>query len=338
MTRVTPSQTKYTLRVPATPDRMAPSGDIQTGYLLKLIDIAASISARCFAGSEFQVVTAAMDRTDFRAPIRPWDIITLDSVVTQRWNSSFEIQVKVNAWEYLSGTEREVAVAHLVFVGLPRHEGAALPDLLIENAEEKLLAEAADKRKAIRTHEGRELPMVPIDRESDDPVMLEKPMRLVHANAYQNVFGGVLMEWVERAGYLAAYRHVFEHTPVVDSAGLHVAEEDERSLVVARQDRMSFIAPAYIGETLQALAVVTQTWKSSLEVQVEMLALDPTTWNTRRIASSYLVYVQRKGRVSGSGQDSKGEPLAVPVWEPKTQRQKDRVTQANLRREHKVLV
>ncbi|MBY0404387.1 MAG: hypothetical protein K2X66_10855, partial [Cyanobacteria bacterium] len=95
------------------------------------------------------------------------------------------------------------------------------------------------------------------------------------------------------------------------------------AVVGVRMDRMSFLEPSFIGETLRAKAVVTKTWNTSMEVKVEVDSINPHTKQTRHVAHCFLVYVSQ-------GPD--GNPVTAPPWVPKTDAQKQRAEAADKRR------
>ena len=301
----------YIMRKPAELEDVDEYGFVKAGPVLKLIDVSGSIPALRHLNTDGvrkgSVVTASLDRTDFREPIRAWEMIRLDSRITQVWKSSMETQVKVMAEEIYTGKTREVATAHLVFVALdPDRKKMSFPAYSPKTYEERAMAKAADLRKANRQAEGKSAPMIPIDA-SDNPVTISKPTTSLDANGQSNVFGGVVLSVIDEAGSTAAKRQALSG---------HV--------VGVRQDRMSFIAPSFIGETLEAKSVVTKTWGTSMEVQVEVEAVNPNTGTRRKVASSYLVYVKL-------GANSR--PAEVPPFEPATELQKKRAESADLRRQ-----
>jgi acyl-CoA hydrolase len=126
------------------------------------------------------------------------------------------------------------------------------------------------------------------------------------ANIHRNVFGGVILELIHQAGSQAASRH---------AAGGPV--------IAVRQDRMSFKQPAYIGEEVRAEAVLTRVWRTSMEVRVDVSALDHKTGDLRHVASSYMVFV---------AQDTAGRPKPILPVEPQTPRQRQRWSDADVRR------
>lgn len=298
------------LRVPAYPEYMNALGHMKAGHVLKLIDIAGSISAKKYLGNNNVVVTASVDRTDFINPVRRWELITLESKLTQVWKTSMEAQITVSAWSFQTNETRDIATAYLVFVALDNHRHKTqVPPLRFETEAESQLAQAADIRKKLRTQEGKQLPIMPIDPADDNPVCIERLMTPNDANHMNNVFGGVILDIIDEAGSLAACRQALGGT-----------------VIGVRLDRMSFLEPAFIGETIQAMAIVTKTWHTSQEVQVEVTAHNPATGQVRPIAQSYLVYVSL---------GPEGQPVQVPPWIPRTSVQEERAQAADIRRENR---
>ena len=317
----------YFIRTPAYPWLLDEAGFVRAGHVLKLIDIAGSEAALRHlnhlntpeaippqaSGSEGTpprglVVTASLDRTNFHEPIHLWEMICLESRISRVWRKSLETEVRVWAENFLTGQSHPVATAYLVFVALDAktREKRSFPPLEPVTDEEKRLAQAADLRKANRVAEGKTAPFIPIE-DADQPLVLTRLMTPNEANAQSNVFGGVILSLMDEVGSQAAARQSLN-----------------QPIVGVRQDRMSFIAPTFIGETVEARAIITKTWHSSMEVQVEIYAINPNTPEPRRVASSYLVYVKL-----GVG----GKPGEVPPWVPRTPLQKQRAERADLRRE-----
>jgi acyl-CoA hydrolase len=302
----------YFIRTPAYPWLLDEAGFVRAGHVLKLIDIAGSEAAvrhlnRPPTSSPGLVVTASLDRTNFQEPIRLWEMICLESRISRVWQKSLETEVRVWAENFITGQSHPVATAYLVFVALDARtrEKRAFPPLEPVTEEDKRLAQTADLRKANRTAEGKTAPFIPIE-EADQPLVITRPMTPNEANAQSNVFGGVILSLMDEVGSLAASRQALNQT-----------------IVGVRQDRMSFIAPTFIGETVEAQAIITKTWHTSMEVQVEVHAINPNLPEPRRVASSYLVYVKL---------GPNGRPGEVPPWTPGTPLQKQRAERAELRR------
>jgi acyl-CoA hydrolase len=253
-------------------------------------------------------VTASLDRTNFRRPIHLWEMITLESRITCVWKTSMEVQVKVHADNIITGQTREIATSYLVFVALdPKtRQRIPFPPYKPKTLEERRLVQAAELRKKNRMAEGKTAPFIPIEAE-DQPVVISRHMTDNDANAQSNVFGGIILSLIDEAGSLAARKQALNS----DVTGV-------------QQDRMSFIAPTFIGETVEVKAIVTKTWNTSMEVQVEVEAINPNTLQRRRVASSYVFYV-RLG--------PNGKPCEVPPFHPQTDVQVKRAEMADIRRQ-----
>jgi acyl-CoA hydrolase len=302
---------RHFIRTPAYPWLLDDSGFVRAGDVLKLVDISGSEAALNHMHSHGQsavVVTASLDRTNFHSPIKLWDMMCLESRVSRVWKHSMETQVMVCAENFLTGERREIATAYLVFVALDmkNRDKLVLPTFEPVTPTEKMLAQAADLRKQNRLTEGKTAPFIPIEP-ADNPVELTRPMTPNDANTQSNVFGGIILSIIDEVGTQVAARQVLNQ-PVVG----------------VRQDRMSFIAPTFIGETVEAKAIVTKTWNTSMEVQVEVYAQNPNHAQPRLVATSYLVYV-RLG--------PNGRPGEVPPWQPVTEKQQQRAERADFRRQ-----
>jgi acyl-CoA hydrolase len=302
------------IRTPAYPWLLDSAGFVRAGHVLKVIDICGSEAALHHLnqnGEQNLVVTASLDRTNFKQPIRLWEMINLESCITRVWTTSMEVMVQVKADNIITGETRDIATSYLVFVALdPKTRNRiSFPPYQPKTLEEKRLAKAADLRKKIRSAEGKTVPFIPI--EADDlPIIITKQMTDNDANAQSNVFGGIILSLIDEAGSLAAKRQTLDGT-----------------VTGVQQDRMSFIAPTFIGETVEVKAIITKTWNTSMEAQVEIEAINPNTRQRRRVASSYLVYV-RLG--------PNGKPGEVPPFQPQTEVQEKRAEMADMRRQFRV--
>jgi acyl-CoA hydrolase len=305
-----PHESAYSLRVPAYPSDADETGHIKAGPVLKLIDLGGAIPAKRHVGEGLTVVTASLDRTDFLNPLYPWEMIELDARLTRVWNTSMESRVIVRAWNYETGETRDISEAYVVMVALDYSGGRVpverVPELTLDSEEDRQLASAADLRREIRKKEDVQTSFIEICDAEDDPTILSRRMTAQDANAVGNVFGGVLLELIHQVGRAAAHGHV-----------------PDGNFVCVRQDRMSFIEPAAVGEIIRAKAVVAQTWNTSMEVQVELCAINPKDASKRRIASSYLVYVRM---------DENHKPTLMPRWEAANDQQRERAEAANIRR------
>ncbi|MEM0951113.1 MAG: hotdog domain-containing protein [Cyanobacteria bacterium P01_H01_bin.74] len=300
------------LRTPAYPWLIDSNGFMQVGHVLKLIDILGSEAALFYLNQgkaeKNIVVTASLDRTNFYETVHLWEMLHLNSKVTQVWRTSAEIEVSVCAENILTCKKRLVATAYLVFVALSSksRERIEFPIYTPQTEADRQLGQAADLRKSNRIAETKELTIVPIE-DNEDPYVMSRVMSFNDANAQSNVFGGIILSLMDDAGQAVAGKQALG-----------------QPIVGVRVDRMSFIAPTFLGETVVVKALPTKTWRSSMEVQVEVSAKNPNTNQVRQVATCYLVYV-RLG--------PNRRPGEIPPWFPQTTLQERRAEQAQARRE-----
>jgi acyl-CoA hydrolase len=105
------------------------------------------------------------------------------------------------------------------------------------------------------------------------------------ANALGTMFGGMLMQWIDVAGAIAAARHA--RGPVV----------------TASMDRLHFLEPVRLGEVVVVQAQVNFVARSSMEVGVRVFVEDPRTRMRVQTTRAYLTFV---------AVDPAGQPRAVP--------------------------
>jgi acyl-CoA hydrolase len=125
------------------------AGNIHGGVIMKLADEAAALAA--IKHSRLRVVTAGIDRMDFRVPIYIGELVTFRATVNGAWRTSMEVGVRVEAepWDVASGAPVHVATAFLTFVaidaeGKPRE----VPPLALQDTEdERRFHEATIRRK-----------------------------------------------------------------------------------------------------------------------------------------------------------------------------------------------
>jgi acyl-CoA hydrolase len=127
-------------------------GHIFGGVILSLMDKTAAICA--FRHSRASVVTASIDRVDFREPIHLGDLVILKASVNYVGRTSMEVGVRVEAEELLTGRRRHTNSCYLTFVAVDRAgRPVAVPGLIPETPDEKRRFEAARERRARRLEE-----------------------------------------------------------------------------------------------------------------------------------------------------------------------------------------
>jgi len=116
-------------------------------------------------------------------------------------------------------------------------------------------------------------------------IQLAQIMMPEHANTQGNVHGGWIMKLVDEAGALASTRHAAHRT------------------VTVAIDQMVFRHPIHIGDLVLFNAEVTYTGRTSMEVEVDVIAEDPISGEQVHTNAAYLVYVAI---------DENGKPAQVP--------------------------
>ena len=104
-------------------------------------------------------------------------------------------------------------------------------------------------------------------------VTIAQLMHPEHANTQGNVHGGWIMKLVDEAGALACMRH------------------SNHRVVTVAIDQMVFRQPIRIGDLIILDAEVTYTGRTSMEVEVQVVAENPITGQRTHTNTAYLVYV-----------------------------------------------
>ena len=112
------------------------------------------------------------------------------------------------------------------------------------------------------------------------------------------------MKLVDEAGALACMRHA------------------QHRVVTIAIDQMVFRQPIHIGDLIILSAEVTYAGKTSLEVEVQVLAENPLTGEQVHTNTAYLVYVAL---------DDEGSPAKVPALIGETPKEKGRMKEAEER-------
>lgn len=131
-------------------------GRVHGGVVLRLCDEVAAIAA--MKHTRRRVVTAAVDRVGFRAPIFVGEVVTLQARVNAAWRTSLEVGVRVVAESLSSGEVRHVLSAYFTMVAVD-DEGTPLPVPSLEprDTEAERRLREAKVRRAGRLDERRSL-------------------------------------------------------------------------------------------------------------------------------------------------------------------------------------
>jgi acyl-CoA hydrolase len=127
-------------------------GHVFGGVILSMMDKTAAIAA--FRHCRLNVVTASIDRVDFREPIHLGDLVVMKASVNFAGRTSMEVGVRVEAEELLSGRRRHTNSCYLTFVAVDRNgRPVQVPALKPETPDEIRRYEAAKERRQQRNEE-----------------------------------------------------------------------------------------------------------------------------------------------------------------------------------------
>jgi len=122
------------------------------GAILSMMDKCAAIAA--FRHSRASVVTASIDRVDFREPIHLGDLVVMKASVNFVGHSSMEVGVRVEAEDLLTGRRRHTNSCYLTFVAVDRNgRPIEVPGLTPATEDEVRRHLAAQERRRRRLEE-----------------------------------------------------------------------------------------------------------------------------------------------------------------------------------------
>jgi acyl-CoA hydrolase len=144
---------------------------------------------------------------------------------------------------------------------------------------------------------------------TDSHATLAHWMGPLDANGAGFVHGGTVMKLCDEAAGLAAVKHA------------------RSRVVTASMDRMTFMVPIHVGELVTFQATVNAVWHTSMEVGVRVDTENPRTGERRHSNSAYLTMVAIDGQ---------GSPMAVPSLGTRTEEERLRESEAQLRRRNRL--
>lgn len=106
-----------------------------------------------------------------------------------------------------------------------------------------------------------------------------------HTNHLGTLFGGQALAWMDKAAFIAASRYA------------------RRTVVTARSDQVDFRLPIRQGHLVETIARVVEVGRTSMQVQVELVAED-------LLSGERLVCT--RGRFVMIALDEQGHPTLVP--------------------------
>ncbi|MEN9580269.1 MAG: hypothetical protein RJA70_3278 [Pseudomonadota bacterium] len=153
------------------------------------------------------------------------------------------------------------------------------------------------------------MPEKPKKRPRDSAATLSQFMMPEHSNPTGQIHGGLIMKMIDEAAAIAAMRHA------------------QRPVLTVVVDSVTFRSPVHVGQLLTLNANVTYVGRTSMEVEVHVVAEDPVRGTVTHTNSAFLVFValddaQRPTEVPGLLLESDEEHRA---WEQGAARQAHRL-------------
>lgn len=130
-------------------------------------------------------------------------------------------------------------------------------------------------------------------------------------NKLGNLMGGRLLHFMDICGAIAAQRH------------------SNRTVVTASVDNVDFRSAIRLGEVVVLEAVVNRAFTTSMEVEINVWAEDPSTGAQRRSNRAFYTFV---------AVDQSGQPIPVPPIKPETDEETERYEAAKRRRELRLIL
>jgi acyl-CoA hydrolase len=120
------------------------------------------------------------------------------------------------------------------------------------------------------------------------------------------MFGGIMMQWIDVCGGVAAMRHA------------------SGAVLTASIDRLDFLSPVQVGEVVVLSAMVNYVARTSMEVGVRVETEDMRTRTRRYVTKAYLTFV---------AVDAHGRPREIPPLRLETDDDRRRHADALKRRD-----
>lgn len=127
-------------------------GHVFGGVMLSMMDKTAAVAA--FRHCRLNVVTASIDRVDFREPIHVGDLVVMKASVNYVGRTSMEVGVRVEAEELLTGRRRHTNSCYLTFVAVDGNgRPIEIPTVVAETPDQVRRHQAAEQRRKVRLAE-----------------------------------------------------------------------------------------------------------------------------------------------------------------------------------------
>lgn len=119
------------------PSDANPAGNVFGGEILKQIDLVAGLVAQRHA--QTNTVTASIDKVNFLKPVYVGNALVLNARLNYVSRSSMEIEIKVEAEDFVNNIRTLTGTAFVTVVALDKEgKPTQVPELLLETDEDKI--------------------------------------------------------------------------------------------------------------------------------------------------------------------------------------------------------
>eukprot|EP00759_Apiculatamorpha_spiralis_P041362 PhF_6_TR40017/c0_g1_i1/m.59387 len=254
------------------------------GEILSLADVAACRSSMQHLGKTLgrlgegghqnSVATVAVDAVSFRAPLYHGDYVVLESSVVHVGNSSVAVRIQ-SYRDFAEGTRQHVStsVFHMVSIDPKLRPVKNVPGLELHSEEELRWSESVVARKQWITALNRDISEASLQKHnanstgstapsspsqiipiSATEVVLDRIFFPAHVNFNNTVFGGEIMNWMEKCALLCGRR--FTQSDDVHTMAMH---------------NLTFVQPIQTTDWVKARARVIFTRSTTFEVEVDVV-------------------------------------------------------------------
>src|SRR5438874_11675825 len=139
-----------------------PMGNVHGGTILKLVDVAAGVTALRHARTV--VVTASIDRMDFYHPVYVGNLLNFKASVNYAGTTSMEVGVRIEAEDLKTGRITHTGSSYLTYVAIDENgQPIEIPDVIPETPDEndagrKENSEEPSVSESCKTERGRARP------------------------------------------------------------------------------------------------------------------------------------------------------------------------------------
>lgn len=258
------------------PDQSNHHGTLFGGAALSILDrMAFIVGSKVLRGT---VVTGSVASLNFLAPAPAGHVVECQVSVLRRGNRSVKLDTRLIAEDLLTGTHTVCLIGEFVMV----RQAGTEPQAIAPPASPRPPAALPMEASAGDHQPPASAAALPQRVAADSTLTYASAMvaEIVfpgHANHRSMLHGGPAMEWMAKAGFVAATRQV------------------RRPVVMASSAKLDFKAPAYVGDVVEVTATVVRMGTRSIHVHADMWAESPVTGERRHCTAGRFVFVALKG-------------------------------------------